>query len=124
MSLPGDRAAIDDLLDAITLALRLPIAALDSNEASAQRAILLEHRTRAVRDAVRAARLYGDIPTLVRHATGQLRSRIDQLPITYRMQLRDERGDIRLVCSDACCNPGSGIHDSCPGPAAGRVVTR
>jgi hypothetical protein len=107
-----------ELLAAVNDALDLPPAAIDG-DALTWRAILLEGRAAAVRDAIRTATALAYNPERVRREIDHLRVRVSQLPVVYR---RYEADDMRLVCGDGCHSPVDGVHDSCPGPHADATV--
>jgi hypothetical protein len=132
MSLPGDRAATEltelyrTLLRAIDEALDLPQPGFADSDRDVY-AHTLERRTAAVLATAKWILGRGAGNTLVVDAAADtLRETTSRLPVAYRTLITEAQPheDVCLVCGPGCCSPVLGVHDSCPGPAAGRVVTR
>jgi hypothetical protein len=51
----------------------------------------------------------------IRRVVERFRAAVAELPVTYRVY--DPK-----PCGDGCVSPVDGVHDTCPGPRAGRPV--
>ena len=118
--MPDPTAPYRDFLAAIREALDLPWPDTDTDRA------LFEH---IQRDRLRG--VLGVLDSVLDGAgspgTGAevLRDRTRELPVTYRRYIapaEDHPADCVVCAPGACCSPISGVHTSCPGPAAGTTV--
>jgi transposase len=85
----GDRAATDpttlhrEAFELIRDALDLPLAAINGDH-DQTRVRLLDRRVEATLELIRMMLMFEHDPDLIRRRIEHLRTRIDQLPVTYR----------------------------------------
>lgn len=118
---PDPTAPYRDLLTAIRDALDVPLPAEGVDRRHFE--WLQRDRAQAVHAITEAVLADADCTGCVKAATGVLRDRTRQLPVTYRQHIataKDHPGDCE-VCGPGCCSPVLGIHSGAVRPVGGNL---